>query len=287
MKITSKDGTILDIAVSGPEDAPALVLLHGVSSSRTTYDWLPEQVTAGRRVIRADFRGHGRSDWSSQPYNLQAYFEDTVAILEQAARQPAVVAGFSLGGCTAWMIAQQRPELVSAIFMEDPPIYGGEAAVHEAAGIAPILRRSIEQEVAWTDRAASIEEAAAELADTPMGPVLRFSDVMLPDSIHSLAHSTMMRDRGVTESAISREMLDGLDTIAPLHRPAILLAGGDAFGTAFTTAHEERLAISHPDVAVVRAACCGHGLQTWKRGREAYLTLLLGFLARHAPVAHG
>ncbi len=287
MKITSKDGTLLDVDVSGPEDAPPLVLFHGVSSSRSTYDWLPDQVTANRRVVRADFRGHGRSDWAPGRYLMERYFEDAVAVLEQATTRPAVMVGFSLGGCMAWTIAQRRPDLVSAIFMEDPPLYGGEPDVHDATGIVPILRRSIDQEIAWTDRGASYEEAATELGETPIGPGLKFSDVMLPDSIHSLAASTMMRDRGVTESCIAIDMLRGLDTLSPLHRPAMVLAGNHEFGGAITPALEERLAATHPDVPVVRLASCGHGFQTWKRGRETYLTLLLGFLARHAPVNHG
>lgn len=285
MKVVSKDGVRIDVQVDGPEDGAPVVLLHGVSSSRSTYDWLPESVTRGRRVYRADFRGHGASDPAPGRYFLQDYFDDTVAILEQAVGRPAAIAGFSLGGCTGWMIAQQRPELATAILMEDPPLYGGEPEVHEAAGIAAILRRSIDQEIGWTERGASAQEAVAELAATPMGPTNIFSDFLLPDSIQSLATSTMARDRGVTESAIAREMLDGLDTRSPLHRPAFLLAGGDKFGGAFTTAHEARLAATHPDVPVVRLANCGHGLQTWKRGRAVYLTVLLGFLAQYAPVS--
>ena len=285
VKVTSNNGIGLDVRVDGPEDGAPVVLLHGVSSSRSTYDWLPDGVTRGRRVYRADFRGHGASDWAPGRYFLQDYFDDTVAILEQAVGRPAAIVGFSLGGCTAWMIAQQRPDLATAILMEDPPLYGGEPEVHEAAGIGPILRRSIDQEIGWKERGADADEATAELARTPMGPTHVFADLMLPDSIRSLATSTMARDRGVTESAIARAMLDGLDTVSPLRRPAFLLAGGDQYGGAFTTAHERRLAESHPEVPVVRVASCGHGLQTWKRGRDVYLTMLLGFLAQHAPVA--
>src|SRR5919107_429959 len=38
-----------------------VVFLHGVSGSRATYGWLPEQITDGRRIVRLDLRGHGRS----------------------------------------------------------------------------------------------------------------------------------------------------------------------------------------------------------------------------------
>jgi pimeloyl-ACP methyl ester carboxylesterase len=286
VKVISKDGTRLDVAIEGPERGAPVVLLHGVSSSRSTYDWLPETVLRGRRVIRADFRGHGASDRSPGRYGLRDYYEDTVAILEQAAGRPAAIVGFSLGGCTAWMTAQERPDLVTGILMEDPPLYGGEPAVHEAAGIAAILRRSIDQEIEWTDRGTTIDEAASVLAKTPMGPDRVFSDVLLADSIRSLAESTVLRDRGAVESAISREMLDGLDTASAIQRPALLLAGNDDFGSAFTRGHELRLAASHPDVSVVRLSQCGHGLQTWKRTRDTYLTLLLGFLSRYAPVPH-
>ena len=61
MNVRSHDGSMLDIVMQGPEDAPPVLLLHGVSSNRSTYDWLPDAVTTGRCIIRADYRGHGGS----------------------------------------------------------------------------------------------------------------------------------------------------------------------------------------------------------------------------------
>lgn len=287
MDVISKDGTRLDVLVEGPEDGPIVVLFHGVSSSRRTYDWLPQSLLRGRRVVRPDFRGHGASDWTPGRYNVDTYFEDAVAVLEQAAGRPAAVVGFSLGGCMAWRIAQERPDLAVAVMMEDAPIYYSDRAIHDAAGISAILRQSVEQENAWTEAGLSEEEAAADLALTQVAAGRTFAETLLPDGLKALAASMLVRDRGVTESAIDLQMLDGLDIRSPLGCPALLIAGHEDFGGSFHTEHDAWLAATHPEVSVVRVPRVGHQVSNSIAGRDAYLTVLTGFLERYAAVRRG
>ena len=46
----------------GPESAPPLVLLHGLTSHARSWDALGRELSANRRVIALDQRGHGDSD---------------------------------------------------------------------------------------------------------------------------------------------------------------------------------------------------------------------------------
>ncbi len=44
------------------DDAPPILLLHGVLGSSQTWDRMVPRLTDSDRVLRLDFRGRGRSD---------------------------------------------------------------------------------------------------------------------------------------------------------------------------------------------------------------------------------
>ena len=134
---------------AGPVDAPQLVLLHGITSSAAA-NWpsIAHWSQRGWRVIALDARGHGLSPrW--QPQQLlragQQLVDDVVEVLEYlptpAAGQNAapiagaseptpaaglkpILIGHSMGAATAAVVAAQRPDLVSALVLEDPARYG-------------------------------------------------------------------------------------------------------------------------------------------------------------------
>ena len=75
------DGVGLHVELEGPEDGTPVLLLHGVGSSGRTWEWLPGELTRGRRIVRVDLRGHGRSDHAPGSYRLPRYGADVVAVL--------------------------------------------------------------------------------------------------------------------------------------------------------------------------------------------------------------
>ena len=88
----------------------AAVLFLRVGSSGRTWEWLPDELTRGRRIVRVDLRGHGRSDHAPGTYVVPRYGADVAAVLRSVASRPAVVVGNSLGGVIAWWLAQNHPE---------------------------------------------------------------------------------------------------------------------------------------------------------------------------------
>lgn len=134
---------------AGPVDAPQLVLLHGITSSAAA-NWpsIAHWSQRGWRVIALDARGHGLSPrW--QPQQLlragQQLVDDVVEVLEYlptpapaqnaaptagasestpAAGLKPILIGHSMGAATAAVVAAQRPDLVSALVLEDPARYG-------------------------------------------------------------------------------------------------------------------------------------------------------------------
>jgi pimeloyl-ACP methyl ester carboxylesterase len=274
------DGVELSVEVEGPEDATPVVFLHGVSGCSRTYDWLPPEITDGRRIVRVDLRGHGNSSHASGTYDIAHYGRDVVAVLRALGR-PAVLVGHSLGGVTAWWVAQNAPEHVVAALLEDPPLFMGEPAEHDLNAAIPVFRAIRERAAAWQAEGASTEAVAAQLAPAPLGPERTMGDVMEPDAIAARAEALLLMDPGVLDQASDRSTLADTDTTSPVTVPVVVLAADDALA-AFPIRHAERLARSHPEVEVVRIPGAGHGIHDEREFRAAYARHLAAFLDRHA-----
>jgi pimeloyl-ACP methyl ester carboxylesterase len=274
----------LHVEAAGPEDGAPVVFLHGVSRSMRTYAWLPEEIADGRRIVRLDLRGHGRSAHAPGAYDIDSYGEDVVEVLRETVGRPAVLVGHSLGGVVAWWVAQRHPELVTAAFLEDPPLYMGEPAEHELNGAVPILRIILHTVARWKAEGIDADAAAAELAAAPFGPDRsRTSAEGLSDDVPAArAEALLQMDPGVLEGAADRSTLAPTDTTSPVSVPVYVLAADDERGSAFPTRHAERLAISHPDVEIARVAGAGHGIHDERAHRGDYVAALARFLATHA-----
>jgi esterase len=274
----------LHIETAGPEDGAPVVFLHGVLGSMRTYAWLPEEIAAGRRIVRVDLRGHGRSEHAPGAYDIDSYGEDVVDLLRDTVGRPAVLVGHSLGGVVAWWVAQRHPELVAAAFLEDPPLYMGEPAEHELNGAVPIFQVLLDSVARWKAQGVGADAAAAQLAAAPFGPDRsRTSAEGLSDDVPAArAEALLQMDPGVLEGAADRSTLAPTDTTSPVSVPVFVLAADDEKGAAFPTRHAERLAISHPDVEIARVAGASHSIHDERDHRGDYVAALARFLATHA-----
>ena len=270
------DGVTLHADVDGPEDGPVVVFLHGVSGSGETYGWLPARITDGRRVVRLDLRGHGRSARAPGTYVIERYGADVAAVLEQVAGRPAVLVGHSLGGVAAWWVAQRRPELVAAAFLEDPPLYMGAPAEHERNEIAKLFPLMRDRAAGWRREGADVATVAEQIGAAPFTPdgSVRMRDAVCADALRSRAEAQLAMDPEVLTGAADRSTLAGTDTTAPVTVPVLVLAADDAMGAAFPSAHEARLAQTHPDVEVLRLPGAGHSIHDERAFREEYVRQL-------------
>jgi pimeloyl-ACP methyl ester carboxylesterase len=274
-------GVELNVELQGATDASLVVFLHGVSGCGRTYDFLPAQITDGRRIARVDLRGHGHSHHATGTYTIDRYGEDVVGVLRMLDR-PATLVGHSLGGVTAWWVAQHAPDLVTAAFLEDPPMYMGEPDEHEKNPAIPVFRSVSERAAVWQREGATINDVAAALAPAALGPERTMGDVMEPDALRARAEAYLLMDRGVLDQAADRSTLAPTDTTAPISAPTLLLAADDGMGSAFPARHEERLARTHPDVEVIRVPGAGHGIHDERASRGDYVGHLAAFLDRYA-----
>ena len=105
---------------------PALVLIHGISSSGVA--WLPvvphlaEQFTP----VTIDLRGHGRSGKPPSGYLYDDYIGDLDRVLDALALERPLILGHSLGGLIALWWAARHPDRAAALVIEDSPLRSGE-----------------------------------------------------------------------------------------------------------------------------------------------------------------
>ncbi len=114
----------LHVALSGPEDGPLVVLLHGFPDF--WYGWR-RQITAlaqaGFRVAAPDSRGYGLSDKPEgiERYTLDALAGDVVGLIGALGHERADVVGHDWGGMTAWHTASNHPERVRQLAVLNAP----------------------------------------------------------------------------------------------------------------------------------------------------------------------
>ena len=111
------DGDIY-VCQDGPRDAPVLLLIHGSASSTSSWDLLVPLLTRSHRVIRVDLLGHGRSAKPADAsYETPDQGRRVGAALDQLGVKQAAVVGHSSGGAAATALAEQRPDLVTALVL--------------------------------------------------------------------------------------------------------------------------------------------------------------------------
>ena len=278
------DGVGLHVELEGPEDGAPVLFVHGVGSSGRTWEWLPDELTRGRRIVRVDLRGHGRSDHAHDAYVLPRYGADVVAVLRSVASRPAVVVGNSLGGVVAWWLAQNHPHLVTAALLEDPPLLAGETPKPEVMRFRDVFHAVKAVILESRERGLTEEETAQHIGTIRWGPpgTLSLGEILTDDGLATMAFGYRRLDIGVIDGAIDGSTLATAETRSPVTPNVVVVAADDAAGAAFSTRDEERLARSQPTVEVVRVAGSGHRIHDLRDHREVFAGHLRRFLDTYA-----
>ncbi len=280
--IIDNEGVALHVADDGPADAPVVLLLHGITSCTTTWDWLVPQLATSHRVLRLDFRGHGASGHAPGTYHFPSYVSDAIAVCEQVAAVPCVVLGHSLGGGTAAAMAQQRPDLVRGVVLEDPALAGAsrlraEGDENSLLGAFQIMRQSIPM---LQQAGLPVEQVAAAVAAAPGSAGGTLGETMQPDAIHAMAVAMLQLDASVLDPVLDGSVVTSFDARAPLPGPALVLAADGASPDAVVRAHDIDLLATHSphvEVRVVRGA--GHLIHDSLAHRDTLRDALFEFLA--------
>src|SRR5262245_37047317 len=108
--LAGSGGITLAADTGGPDDGPAVVLLHG--GGQTRHSWsgtFRVLVDAGWRAVSLDMRGHGESEWDELgDYSLDAFKDDLLAVIAGLPTPPVLI-GASLGGLASLVAVTESP----------------------------------------------------------------------------------------------------------------------------------------------------------------------------------
>ena len=140
-------GVTLHYDLSGPPNAPLLVLLHSLGSDLRIWNAVAAQL-GDYRILRYDLRGHGLSDAPPGPYRVDDLSRELLGLLEHLLLPEAILVGISVGGLVAQAFALRFPERVRALALCDTGMRIGTSAF-------------------WRERVAAVRaQGLANLAET-------------------------------------------------------------------------------------------------------------------------
>lgn len=180
--LATERGHLRTRLIAGPPGAPTVLLLHGWSVTGDL-NWAPVYPTLASRysVIAPDHRGHGQGIRSADTFRLEDCADDAAALVRSLRISRVLVAGYSMGGPVALLLARRHPELASGLILcataahfgkntvERLALYGLGAAgfgtrqaVRQVAGRVPALAARLRRHP--IAEAAAVAEAGLALA---------------------------------------------------------------------------------------------------------------------------
>lgn len=105
-------GTAYDL--TGPEDAPVVVLIHGLGLNRAVWQWLLPDLQKFR-TLTYDMIGHGQTPPPEGQPTLKDLAAQLADLLDHLHIDKAALVGFSMGGMVARRFAQDYPARTAAL----------------------------------------------------------------------------------------------------------------------------------------------------------------------------
>ncbi len=110
----------------GPDNGPALLLLHAQHMDWYEYSRVLPELSKSFHVFAVSYHGHGKTVAPEEYMDATHIGNDLATFIETVIGEPAFVTGNSSGGLLTTWLAANKPELVRAILLEDPPLFTAE-----------------------------------------------------------------------------------------------------------------------------------------------------------------
>jgi pimeloyl-ACP methyl ester carboxylesterase len=265
----------MSIAVDqhGDTAAQAMVLLHGLSGYRSSYERVIGGLTGlldQRRlqILNIDLRGHGDSGHASLgDYTAEAYAADVCEVVDSMIGARVLVVGHSLGGVVGGAMAAIRPDLVKALFLEDPPYFEGDAEVRNASPVAAFFPKYVAAIRAMQSRNALAAEYVPLIAElTP------------PEERDAKALSCTKWDPNTMQAAIDGIVWQDFNPEAKVVCPLTILQADPQMGGVFKTEDGPKVTAANPHANIVFVAGAGHNIRGGEQ-RAFYFQELETFIA--------
>ncbi|MGJ9413352.1 alpha/beta fold hydrolase [Aeromicrobium sp. CF4.19] len=252
----------------GREDAPALVMGHGLLFSGWMFHPQVEALSSTYRCITVDWRGQGGTPPSADgAADMDSLTDDLIGLLDHLGLEQVHYAGLSMGGFVGMRVAARHPERVRSLVLldtsagpEDPEKisrYRLLARVYRWLGIGPV-RSQVEQIM-----------FAPPLLSSPR------RDVVVQPWLATLRSVDRAGMRTAILGVTDREPISA--ELSAITAPTLVIVGADDAATPVAKAETIVAGIDGAELAIVPD--CGHSSTVEQP--ESVNALIEDFLARH------
>ena len=100
-------------------EGPVILALSGLTRNSTDFDYAAPHL-GGTRLIRMDYRGRGKSEWTgAASYTIRNKAQDAIALLDHLEMDKAAILGTSRGGLIAMILAATAKHRLSGVCLVD------------------------------------------------------------------------------------------------------------------------------------------------------------------------
>ena len=266
----------------GAENAPAVMLIHGIPTSSYLFrDVAPEIAAAGYRVIAPDLMGFGASDKPSDPaaYATEARSARLLALADHLGVEDFAIVLHDVGGITGWQLVADAPDRLSAVVATNT--IAGLAGVTPAPAVMQIMgQQATPQEVfapmATPEGAEALALMWLEQGWFGPGSVPESDAAVYAADIEgaNIVYETFFM-QAVPAFMMGEEPRDA--SLAAYSGPtAIIFGEQDAYFDADVVIADLQARLGTPDANITRIPDAGHYLQAHEPA--AYVSALTGFL---------
>jgi pimeloyl-ACP methyl ester carboxylesterase len=122
-------GRVHYVDFGGPDDAPTVVLVHGLGGSHLNWDLFAPLIRDRARVLALDLPGFGRSEPGGRITSVQENVKVLDRFLTEVAGVPVVLVGNSMGGMISILETAAAPEKVTGLVLLDAAVPGPRRAL--------------------------------------------------------------------------------------------------------------------------------------------------------------
>lgn len=131
---TLDSGSVINYG-EGPDNGPALLLIHGQGVSWEDYAAVLPKLSKNYHVFAVDCFGHGQSSHDPALYSCAVNGQALIWFMDHVIGEKCFVSGHSSGGILAAWLGANAPTRVSGLVLEDPPLFSvTPAEMQEGAG---------------------------------------------------------------------------------------------------------------------------------------------------------
>lgn len=116
-----------------------LLLLHTLRTQLDMFQKVIPRLSAHFRVYAMDYLGHGYSDIPEADYSPEFFLRSVAGLLERLEIDDVTVAGESIGGSLALLLAARRNPRVSRVIAVNPYDYDGGRGILRSSAVSKVI----------------------------------------------------------------------------------------------------------------------------------------------------